>query len=123
MMFLFIFLVCLMTSFVICYTRCQTIVLNNRYIFDDLKKLGASPAFLSKEVRSQCSSVFKTPTLAGMSGMSLLFLLVLYGNDGRISDSEGIGFLICMLILLGVGALTYAVYRGTVKKMKEQLAI
>lgn len=123
MMFLFIFIVCLLTSLVVCYTRCQTIVLNNRYIFDDLKKLGASPAFLSKEVRSQCSSVFRTPTLAGMSGMSFLFLLILYGNDGRISNSEVRGFLVCMLILLGIGALTYVVYRGTVKKMKRQLMI
>lgn len=123
MMFLFIFIVCLLTSLVVCYTRCQTIVLNNRYIFDDLKKLGASPAFLSKEVRSQCSSVFRTPMLAGMSGMSFLFLLILYGNDGRISNSEVIGFIICMLILLGIGVLIYVVYRGTVKNMKKQLAI
>lgn len=123
MMFLFIFIVCLLTSLVVCYTRCQTIVINNRYIFDDLKKLGASPVFLSKEVRSQCSSVFRTPVLAGMSGMSFLFLLILYGNDGQISNSEVIGFGVCMLILVGVGVLTYAVYRGTVKNMKRQLAI
>ena len=43
MMFLFIFIVCILTVLIICYTRCQTIALNNRYIFDDLKKLGRGP--------------------------------------------------------------------------------
>lgn len=50
MMFLFIFIVCIITALVICHTRRQSIALNNRYIFDDLRKLGASPVFLDKEV-------------------------------------------------------------------------
>ena len=88
MMFLFIFIVCLITALVVCYTRCQTIVLNNRYIFDDLKKLGASPDFLYREVRSQCNNVFKIPSLVGMFAMYLLFMMILYANDGRILFSE-----------------------------------
>ena len=39
MMFLFIAIVCLMAALIISYTRCQTIALNNRYIFDDLYRL------------------------------------------------------------------------------------
>lgn len=123
MMFLFIFIVCLLTALVICYTRCLTIALNNRYIFDDLKKLGASPLFLAKEVKSQCNSVFKIPTLVGMGAMSLLFTMILYANDGTIVFSEVIGMLICLAILGVIGAVVYAVYRYSVRSMKKRLGI
>lgn len=123
MMFLFIFIVCLVTALVICYTRCQTIALNNRYIFDDLKKLGASPGFLSKEVRSQCGNVFKVPTLVGMISMYILFTLILYANDGRILSAEILALLVCFAIITAIGAVFYAVYRGTVRTIRKQLGI
>ncbi len=123
MMFIFIFIVCLLTALVVCYTRCQTIALNNRYVFDDLKKLGASPAFMLKEVRNQCNNVFKVPMLVGMSVMYLLFAMILYGNDGKIVTSEIISLGACLGILVLIGGVVYAVYRGTVKEMKRKLGI
>lgn len=123
MMFLFIFIVCLITALVVCYTRCQTIVLNNRYIFDDLKKLGASPDFLCREVRSQCNNVFKIPSLVGMFAMYLLFMMILYANDGRILFTEWMASLVCLAILAVIGAVVYAVYRASVATLKKQLGI
>ncbi len=123
MMFLFIFIVCLLTALVVCYTRCQSIALNNRYIFDDLKKLGASPAFLDKEVRSQCNNVFKVPSLVGMFSMFLLFSMILYANDGRMLREEQAAMGVCLVILGVIGIIIYAVYRSTVKAIKEQLGI
>lgn len=123
MMFLFIFIVCLTTSLVVCYTRCQTIALNNRYIFDDLKKLGASPGFLEGEVRSQCGSVFRVPALVGMSIMYVLFAMILYANDGRITSYEVIALAICLGLVLLIGAVIGTVYRRTVKGIKRQLQI
>ncbi len=123
MMFLFIFIVCLTTALVICYTRCQTIALNNRYIFDDLKKLGASPAFLEKEVRSQCGNVFRTPAFVGMAAMYLYYGMILYVNDGQIVSSEIIGMGVCLGVLFLIGLLFYFVYRATVRTLKKQLQI
>lgn len=123
MMFLFIFIVCLTTALVVCYTRCQTIALNNRYIFDDLKKLGASPAFLEKEVRSQCGNVFRTPALVGMAAMYFYYGMILYANDGRIVFSEVIGMGVCLGILFLIGFLFILIYKGTVKSLKKQLQI
>ncbi len=123
MMFIFIFIVCLLTALVVSYTRCQTIALNNRYIFDDLKKLGASPDFMTKEVRSQCNNVFKIPAIVGMAAMMVLFSLILYGNDGKIVFAEMITMGICLGILAVIGGIVYAVYRGTVKEMKRRLDI
>ena len=123
MMFIFIFIVCLLTALVVSYTRCQTIALNNRYIFDDLKKLGASPVFMAKEVRSQCNNVFKIPAIVGMAAMMVLFSLILYGNDGKIVFTEAITMGICLGILAVIGGIVYAVYRGTVKAMRMRLDI
>ena len=123
MMFLFIFIVCLLTALVICYTRCQTIALNNRYIFDDLKKLGASPAFLAKEVRSQCSSVFQTPSFVGLLIIYLFFALLLYSNDGKIIFGEIITLFVCLGIEILTSMLIYGVYRGTVSAVQKKLGI
>lgn len=123
MMFLFIFIVCLTTALVVCYTRCQTIALNNRYIFDDLRKLGASPDFMGKEVCSQCSNVFRIPALVGTGAMYLLFAMILYANDGQIIFSEIIALSVCFGVILLVGIMVFLVYRLTVRNMKKQLEI
>lgn len=123
MMFLFIFMVCMITALVVCYTRCQSIALNNRYIFDDLKKLGASPAFLDKEVRSQCGNVFRVPALVGMLSMFLLFSMILYANDGRMVMTEWLAMGICLCIIAMIGGLIYMVYRSCVKVIKRLLGV
>ena len=123
MMFLFIAIICILAAMVIGYTRCQTIALNNRYLFDDLKKLGASSAFLTREVKSQCKKVFRTPSIIGISLMFLLYTLIMFGNDGALTYSEVIGLFACAGSLLIVSLVIYAVYRLTVRKVKEELNI
>lgn len=121
MTFLFIFTVCVTTACIICYTRCQTIALNNRYIFDDLKRLGASPDFLNREVQVQCKRVYHTPTAVGMTMMFLLYFMIMYANDGRISIPELAGMAACALILIFIMFLIYLIYRKTVTIMKREL--
>lgn len=121
MTFLFIFIVCVTTACVICYTRCQTIALNNRYIFDDLKRLGASPSFLNREVQVQCKRVFHTPAVVGMILMFLLYSMIMYANDGRISIPELAGMGACAVVLVLIMLLIYLIYRKTVTIMKREL--
>lgn len=121
MMFLFIFLICITAACVICYTRCQTIALNNRYVFDDLKKLGAPPVFLKKEIRRQCCIVIRTPAVIGITAMSILYAMILYANDGKLVMSEMIGLGICGLVVLGIVLLLYVVYHKTVKILVKEL--
>lgn len=123
MMFLFIFIVCLTTALVICHTRCRTIALNSRYVFDDLRKLGASPAFLSGEVRSQCGSVFRAPVFVGLGAVYLLFVFLLYANDGKLVFYEGIVLLACFALTALIGTGVYGVYRWTVRLIERQLGI
>lgn len=123
MMFLFICIICLFAALIISYTRCMTIALNNRYVFDNLKRLGASPAFLLQEIKNQAGTVFKIPAMAGMTAMYLLYSLIMYGNDSVITFSEIAGLAGCLLVLLLLALLHYAVYRITVRSMAKQLSI
>lgn len=121
MMFLFIAIICSLAAMIIEYTRCMTIVLNNRYVFEDLKRLGASPGFLLKEIKGQAGPVFKIPALVGMTAMYFLYILLLFGNDGKLTASEIGGLLVCFLILAGIGLIYYLVYRYAVKNMCRQI--
>lgn len=123
MMFLFIAIICMLSALVICYTRCMTIAINNRYVFDDLKRLGASPKFLGRELRSQAGKVLTVPAIVGMSMMYLLYIMIMYANDGGFSKSEIAGLGVCLGVEVLFGLIVFAVYRITCAKMRHQLGI
>ena len=108
---------------IICHTRSLTIAINNRYVFDDLRRLGASPSFLLKEVRGQCSKVFAVPAVVGASAMYLLYGLIMYVNDDQISMNEIIGMGICFGVVLAVALVIYLIYRLTLRQMCRMLNI
>lgn len=123
MTFLFIGIVCFTAALVISYTRCQTLALNNAYVFYDLKRLGASPEYLSRELRRQASPVFKIPAVVGMSCMVLLYGMMLYANDNRYTQSEIAGFLVCLEVIAVIALLFYAVFLKTLSGLRRQLEI
>ena len=123
MMFLFIAIICMLSALIICYTRCMTIAINNRYVFDDLKRLGASPKFLNKELRSQAGKVFSVPAIVGMAMMYLLYFMMMYANDSKLTSGELVNMGICFIVVLLFAAVIYGVYRVTLSKMRKQLAI
>lgn len=123
MIFIFIATICLAVSMIICHTRSLTIAINNRYVFDDLRRLGASPSFLLKEVRGQCSKVFAVPAVVGASAMYLLYGLIMYVNDDQISMNGIIGMGICFGVVLAVALVIYLIYRLTLRQMCRMLNI
>ena len=123
MTFLFIGIVCFTAALVISYTRCQTLALNNAYVFYDLKRLGASPEYLSRELRRQAGPVFKIPAVVGMSCMVLLYGMMLYANDNRYTQSEIAGFLVCLEVIAVIALLFYAVFFKTLSGLRRQLEI
>ena len=123
MMFLFIAIICFTAALIICYTRCQTIALNNRYVFDDLRRLGASPKFLAQEVKNQCGKVFTVPATVGMTVMFLLYIMIMYANDNTFSGPEIVGLGVCFCVLLMIGIFIYGVYFKTLEKIRKQLGI
>ncbi len=121
MTFLFLFIICITAACIICYTRCRTIALNNRYVFEDLKKLGAPPAFLKREIKLQCRTVIRTPSVIGIVSMTFLYILIMYGNDGMLTKDEMAGLFVCGTIVVGIVVLLYIVYRKTVGVLEREL--
>ncbi|MEE0420678.1 MAG: ABC transporter permease [Lachnospiraceae bacterium] len=123
MAFIFVALICFAAAIVIGYTRCQAIALNNRYVFDDLKRLGGPPAFLCAEVKRQCLIVFRIPAITGMTLMTLLYTLLLYANDSRLNSGELYSLLVCLGVLAVIAVILYSIYRYTVRRIERDLGI
>lgn len=123
MMFIFASMVCFASALVIGYTRCRTVAVLNRYVFEDLKRFGASPGFLCREVRNQCGKVFQIPFLTGSSVMFLFFILIFYANDGRYTSSEFLALFLCILILAVLGGILYGIYQKTLNTVLRELKV
>ncbi|MDO5400764.1 MAG: ABC transporter permease [Eubacteriales bacterium] len=125
MLFVFIALICFAAVFVIAYTRCMTIALANRQVYEDLARLGAPGSYLRRSVRGQVSRVFLVPTLVGTGLISVFYTLIMYANGTPLGFTAGelAGMGACLGVIAGVSALLYAVYRLTLQRVCRTLQI
>ena len=123
MLFVFISLVCFAAVFVIAFTRTMTIALTGKGLYEDLRRLGASNAYLYRTVRSQAKRVFVTPAVIGTGIIYLFYVMMLYFNDGRISVQEWAGLSCCGLLTALVFCVYYGIYRITLQKACRVLNI
>ncbi len=124
-LFVFVAVVCFAAVFVIAYTRCMTIALTNRKVYDDLRHLGASNAYLRRSVRGQVKRVFLVPALAGTGLIYAFYVMIMYFNGSPlgITPSEAAGLLAALAVIAAVSALMYAVYRLTLAQVCRALDI
>ena len=124
-LFVFIAVVCFSAVFVIAYTRCMTIALTNRKVYDDLRHLGASNAYLRRSVRGQVKRVFLAPALTGTALIYAFYVMIMYFNGSPlgITPSEAAGLLMALAVVGAVSALMYGVYRLTLAQVCRALDI
>lgn len=124
-LFIFIAVVCFSAVFVIAYTRCMTIALTNAKVYDDLRHLGASNAYLRRSVRGQVKRVFLVPALAGTGLIYAFYVMIMYfnGQPAGITHSEAAGLLAALAVIAAVSALMYGVYRFTRSSVCRSLGI
>lgn len=123
MLFVFIAIVCFAAVLVIGYTRCLTIAINNRQVYEDLRHLGATPRYLYSSVRGQISKVFGVPGFIGTSLIYIFYTMIMFFNDNRMTQSEISGLINCLFVVLGVSAMIWAFYRFTLRKVCGMLNI
>lgn len=123
MMFLFIAIVCFAAVFVIAFTRCMTIALSNRQVYEDMRKLGAPNAYLLSSVKGQISRVFLVPALTGTGLIYAFYSMIMYFNDNQLTHQELAGMGVCLMIVAAISLLMYAVYRLTLRKVCTALNI
>jgi len=122
-LFLFITLICFAAVLVIAFTRCMTIALTNRQVYDDLRRLGASNSYLYHSVHDQVKRVFLVPAVTGTAVIYAFYTLILYANDGRVTANEVMGMLVCIGMGAALSALLYGAYRVTLGKVCGALEI
>ena len=123
MMFVFIALVCFAAVFVIAFTRSMTIAITGKQLYDDLRHLGASNAYLYRTIRSQFRRVFLTPALIGTGIIWAFYTMIMYFNDNQLTTTELLGMLLCAGMVAVISLLFYAFYRMTLKRACKMLSI
>ncbi|MGI6182190.1 MAG: ABC transporter permease, partial [Agathobaculum sp.] len=125
MLFIFIAVVCFAAVIVIAFTRCMTIALVNARVYDDLRHLGASNAYLFRSVRGQVSRVFLVPALVGTGLIWIFYMMIMYFNGDPLGFTRGelAGMGACLAVIAAVSVLLYAVYRITRNKVCRALRI
>lgn len=125
MLFIFIAVVCFAAVIVIAFTRCMTIALVNARVYDDLRHLGASNAYLFRSVRGQVSRVFLVPALVGTGLIWIFYMMIMYFNGEPIGFTRGelAGMGACLAVIAAVSVLLYVVYRITRNKVCRALQI
>lgn len=118
MLFIYIAIVCFAAVGIITYTRSVTIAINNKNLFDDLKRLGANHRYIEQCIKAQLKKVFTIPTIIGSISIYLLYFAILYGNSGSITPSEWIALRINLEIVLGACLFMYLIYKLSLKKFK-----
>ena len=124
-LFIFIAIVCFAAVIVIAYTRCMTIALTHRQVYDDLRRLGAPQRYLYQSVRGQVKRVFLTPAVVGTSLIYAFYMLIMYfnGDPPGITATEAAGLLASLGVIAAVSVLLYGVYRMTLRAVCRSLDV
>ncbi len=125
MLFVFVAIVCFSAVMVIAYTRCMTIALTNRQVYEDLRRLGAPGKYLYRSVRGQVKRVFFVPIFTGTLIIYVFYLMIMYfnGSPAGITGDEAAGLLASIGVIAGVSALLYGIYRLTLGKVCSSLSV
>lgn len=118
LLFVFVAILCFGAVGVILYTRSQTLMLSNAWVYEDLRKLGASNRYLKKTVQGQIKRVFFSPILIGTILMLGFYTLILLANGGDmvLDQNERMSLSVCLLIVAAMSAVFYGFYRFTLNK-------
>lgn len=120
MLFTYISIICFAAVAIITYTRAVTIGIDNKQLFSDIKKLGASDKYIENNIKKQLAKVFIYPTVIGSIFIYMLFLTIFYGNSGgNISSGEMLGLIVGLLIILVVILLMFVIYKFSILKVKR----
>lgn len=118
LLFVFVAILCFGAVVVILYTRSQTLMLSNAWVYEDLRKLGASNRYLKKTAQGQIKRVFFSPILIGTVLMLGFYTLILLANGGDmvLDQNERMSLSVCLLVVAAMSAVFYRFYRFTLNK-------
>lgn len=120
---IYISVISLTAAGIMSYIRSITIAMDNRQLFDDLKKLGADDVYRENAMKVQLRKIFAYPAAAGCMIVGVFSLFLTCFNDMRLQAFEVKMLLMEAGLMIGIGGVLYGVYRAALGKTKEIVGI
>lgn len=120
---LYIAVISLAAAGIMSYVRSVTIAMDNRQLFEDLKKLGADDAYEENVIKVQLRKIFAYPVAAGCMVTGIFSLFLTYFNDMNLQVFELRMLLMELVWMAWIAGVLYGVYRLAYQKMKQIVGI
>lgn len=120
---IYISILSLTSCSVMSYVRSLTIALDNKNMFADLRRLGASKAYTERVLRIQLKKIYLFPTAAGCFIGILFTTMLTFFNDMKIDVLERNMLGVVGLLIVLISAVMYIMYRVSLKKAKAIVEI
>ena len=119
---IYISVISLTAAGIMSYIRSITIAMDNRQLFEDLRRLGMDDAYEEKVIKVQLRKIFAYPVAAGCTVVGLFSLFLTYFNDMRLQAFEVNMLLLEVLLMIFIAGVLYVVYRIAYGKMRRIVA-
>lgn len=116
---IYISVISLTAAGIMSYIRSITIAMDNRQLFEDLRRLGADNAYRERTVRMQLKKIFAYPVAAGCTVVAVFSLFLTYFNDMRLQVFEVKMLFLETLLMMVIAGVMYGVYRVAFGKTKQ----
>lgn len=116
---LYISIISLTAAGIMSYIRSITIAMDNRRLFEDLRKLGADNAYVERVIMVQLRKIFAYPVAAGCMIVGIFSLFLTYFNDMSLQAFEVKMLLMEVLLMAGITGILCIVYRMAFQKTKQ----
>ena len=116
---IYVSVISLAAAGIMSYVRSVTVAMDNRQLFEDLRKLGADDAYEERVIRVQLQKIFAWPVAAGCAAAGLFSLFLTYFNDMVLKPFEVRMLLMEMLLMALIALVLYGVYRAAYRRTKE----
>lgn len=122
MLFVYVAVICLAAVTIISYTRCMTVAVKNKQVFEDVRKLGGNNDHIKKILADQLRRVYTLPTILGCLLMLLWYPLMLWQNDGRFTQAEMRIVFVEAALCAVIALFQYVVYRISMRQAKKAVS-
>lgn len=96
---------------IMAYIRSVTIGMQNKKLFEDLRRLGANSIYLKRVLKQQLHCIFTYPLMAGEVGSLGFVLLMCIFNDMHYTQYEVLISSFVLLLGIILSAVMYGIYR------------
>lgn len=120
---IYVSIISLTAAGIMSYIRSITIAMDNRQLFEDLQKLGANDSYRENVIRVQLRKIFVYPVATGCTVVAVFSIFLTWLNDMRLQAFEVRMLLMEVLLMAGIAAVLYGVYRMAYGRTKRIVGI